>query len=54
MLPVRVIGIDLLKAYIRAYAVLWPGCAPYKTIGELSVCLQGCEQRLREWQHSLA
>ena len=50
----RVIGVDLLKACIRAYSVLWPGSEQCKSVAELAICLQGSETRLRDWRHSAA
>ena len=44
--PLRTIGIDLLNAAIRTYSVLWPNSAQCKSVGGLTVCLQGSETRL--------
>ena len=52
--PLRVLGVDLLSAAIRAHSVLWPGSEPNKSIAELAACLQGSEANLREWRHSSA
>ena len=52
--PLRVLGVDLLSAAIRAHSVLWPDSEATKSVAELAACLLGSEAKLREWRHSSA
>ena len=50
----RALGVGLLEAAIHVYRVFWPSAETPASVDELSRCLQGCEQRLREWRASAA
>ena len=50
----RAIGVGLVDAAIRVYRAFWPSAETPAMVDELSRCLQGCEQRLREWRASAA
>ena len=52
--PLRVLGVDLLSAAIRAHRALWPDAEPTKSIAELAIGLGASEKRLRDWRHSSA
>ena len=52
--PMKSLGVGLLEAAIRVYNVFWPSTETPATVDELSRCLQGAEQRLREWRASAA
>ena len=52
--PLRVMGVDLFSAAIRAHDVLWPGEEPLKGIIELIARLRDTESKLRAWRHSSA
>ena len=52
--PLRVLGVDLLSAAIRAHRALWSDAGPTKSVAELALCLGASEQKLRDWRHSSA
>ena len=52
--PLRVLGVDLVNAAIRARSVLWPDTDLSPHMSDLASDLQGTEDRLRVWRHSSA
>ena len=52
--PLRVLGVDLVNAAIRARSVLWPDTERSPHMSDLASDLQGTEDRLRVWRHSSA
>ena len=54
LIPMRAIGMNLLTSAIRAYNVLWPGCAAPVIVDELAKCLMASEERLDDWRSSAA
>ena len=52
--PLRVLGVELLTAAIRAHDVLWPDSEPLTGIPDLAARLQGAEVKFHEWRHSSA
>ena len=52
--PLRVLGVDLVNAAIRARSVLWPDTELSPHMSDLASDLQGTEDRLHAWRHSSA
>ena len=52
--PLRVLGVNLVNAAIRARSVLWPDAELSPHMSDSTDNLQGTEGRLRAWRHSSA
>ena len=52
--PLRVLGVNLVNAALRARRVLWPDTELSPHMKDLADDLQGTEDRLRAWRHSSA
>ena len=50
----RVLGVNLVNAAIRARSVLWPDTERSPHMSDLASDLQVTEDRLRAWRHSSA